>query len=226
MRRRTRIGAFAVAAGVLALSPAAFADAPAAPSVGEMDASMRSYFAAEKTEGWFFIGFGVASIGLGAYLLTRPEDFARGAAIPAIAVGALQAVGVGAYAFGVDAKVDHLGAELAHDPRAYRDEELARMSGVTRRFVVYRIVEIVVLAAGAGLVTAGFLRPSDALKGAGVTLAAQATILLTLDFFADARAHAYKDEIERFSPPAVTAITASVGAGASPWLVGYRGTFW
>ena len=223
MSRRSVLGALAVAAGVLTASVGALADMPPpALTQPEIRASMRSYFAAEKTEGWIFIGLGAASIGVGAYLLTRGEDWARGAAIPAIAVGALQGIGVGAYAFGIDSKVDQLDAQIAHDPAAYRTEEHARMDGVVRRFVIYRIVELVVLGAGAGLAVAGFVKPNDALKGAGITLAAQATILLTLDFFADARAHAYRDDIERFSPPPVT---LSLGAGGAPWMIGWRGTF-
>jgi hypothetical protein len=206
------------ALGALA-SPVAYADE--APTALEMDASMRSYFAAEKTEGWLFVGLGSASIGLGAYLLTRSEDLAHGIAYPVMAIGALQAIAVGAYAFGINSTVEHLSSELAHDPRTYREEELARMTGVTRRFVLYRIVELVVLATGAGFVTAGFVRSNDAFKGVGVGLASQASILLTLDFFADARAHAYRDQIDRFSP----SITASPGIGASPWMIGVQTSF-
>ncbi|HEU4407398.1 MAG TPA: hypothetical protein VFS43_19175 [Polyangiaceae bacterium] len=199
-RARRALAALAFALPTVGAARAALAAGPLDPPA--MTRAMRDYFSAEKSEGFVFLGLGVGSAALGGYLLTRKEGFARGAAWPLLGLGLVEALGVGSYALGLDAKADRLERQIRAEPASYKREELGRMAGVKTRFVVYRFAELAILAAGGGLLAAGLVRDRDGLKGAGTALASHAALLLALDYFAERRAHDYYDQLASFAPPA------------------------
>jgi hypothetical protein len=200
---RRALAALAVALPVGLAARAALAAEPLDPPA--MTRAMRDYFSSEKSEGFVFLGLGAGSAALGGYLLTRREGFARGAAWPLIGLGLVEALGVGSYALGLDAKADRLAKQIQADPAGYKREELDRVAGVKTRFVVYRFAELAILAAGGGLLAYGLVRDRDGFKGAGTALASHAALLLALDYFAERRAHDYYDQIASFAPAAPAA---------------------
>jgi drug/metabolite transporter (DMT)-like permease len=157
-----------------------------------MQQQMQSYFGAEKGESGFFIGLGVLALVLGAVFFTRDSAALRGAAFPLVLVGLIQlGVGLGVYLRTDKQQADLISLMRSDRPR-FLAEELPRMDKVNRNFDVYKIVEIVLLVVGVGLVVYGRGgRPM--LLGVGAGLAAQSAIMLALDFFAEARADRYTE---------------------------------
>ena len=154
---------------------------------------MDDWFAGERGEGFVFMGAGAVSVGGGAYLLTRDEPFARGAGYSTLGAGALLLTGIGFYMASLGPEHRRLTADLAADPDAFLVEETARMRGIARRFVLYRWVEISMVAIGGGLVTWGALDDRPLVAGIGTGLAAEFALALLLDLFAERRAHRYLD---------------------------------
>ena len=161
-----------------------------------MNNALVSYYAGEKSEALIFLGTGVFSIGLGSFLVTRDSRFARGAGYPTLTVGVLQTIFAASYHASIDGRVADLKKDLDTDPVAHRKRELDRIAGVNRRFVIFRYVELGIIAAGAALATVGFVKKNDILKGLGIGLAVESALFLSLDFFAERRAHQYRSKLE------------------------------
>jgi hypothetical protein len=70
-----------------------------------------------------------------------------------------------------------------------QSEEIPRMHVVMKNFTIYRWVEIILLLAG--IITLLFFPPLTILKGLGLGLAIQASIMLLPNFFAGSRAKSY-----------------------------------
>jgi hypothetical protein len=195
--RRAGVRGFAVASLCLGMLGLAAGTARAEPPREAMNNALVSYYDGEKAEGLIFLGTGVFSIGLGSYLVTRDSRFARGAGVPTLAVGVLQTIFAASYHAGIDGKVKDLRKQLDADPAAHRKKEIDRIAGVNRRFVIFRYAELGIIAAGATLATVGFVKKIDTLKGLGIGLAVESALFLSLDFFAERRAHQYRDKLER-----------------------------
>jgi hypothetical protein len=82
------------------------------------------------------------------------------------------------------------------------------MAGTSRRFVVYRAVEIGLTLAGAGMAGYGLAAKQDVWTGTGVGIGSLALPLVVIDTFNNARASRYLDRVRAFEP--------SVGIGPSP----------
>lgn len=163
-----------------------------------MAAEMKTYFAGEAAEAWAFVGLGAASIGSGVALLTRSSQAAAGASVPLFAVGLIQLVlGVGLWVR-TPGQVAALDAQLAQSPGAYAVAERTRMARVMRGFGVYKAVEVGLFFGGVGLAGVGGVAKSDFALGAGFSLAAEALVMLILDFFAEARGTAYESALLGF----------------------------
>jgi hypothetical protein len=103
---------------------------------------------------------------------------------------ALIQLGVGGSVyFRTDTQVAELSAQMSAEPAAYKAAELARMDKVSKNFEIYKVIEIVLLAAG--IVMAYALRRSEVFYGVAVGLIMQASVMLVLDLFAERRADTY-----------------------------------
>ncbi len=209
--------ALAFAAGVGLILAASTASA-AGPTRDEIDSSLRSYYGGERTSAYVVTGLGAISVGAGAYLVTRDSDFARGMGWPLLGLGALEAIGGIFYAFQVGAEIDHYEEVLGRDPAAFKNEELAHVEGTASRFVYYRLAELALTLAGAGIATYGFAANKDVYKGVGVGLASVGVPFLIIDTINNARAERYADDLRRFEP------VAAPGPGGS-FGFSLRGTF-
>ena len=175
--------------------------APASAQVDGMRADMHDYFGGETAEAWVFLGVGALALGGAAYGFGFSDDpYLEGAGWPVGIVGLIQVAAGLVLLARTPGQVGDLDAQLDTDPAGYRTDELTRMETVNDQFDLLAIVEVGLIAAGAGLATWGFLDDEPFAAGLGVGLAAQAAIMLVLDLVAAARADTYTSAIEAFRP--------------------------
>jgi len=144
------------------------------------------YFTGEKSESWLFLVVGIAGLALVFYfLLVLKTSFWKGLAIPFLLVSILEVL-VGVTLIDRSPKdivrVEHY---LKNEPMKIRTDEIPRMKRVMRNFVIFRYAEIVLILAGAALYLS--MGKNDFWKGLGIGLFLQASIILTLDYFAERR---------------------------------------
>jgi hypothetical protein len=202
-------------AAALPTRPSAELRAEAPVSRDAIADDVEGYYAGELFSAVFIGGLGLASTGVGAYLVTRDTDFARGYGWPLLTLGTLEAIGGVAYGLSVRGEIEHYGAMFAADPARFRAEEKAHIHGTNSRFVVYRTIEFVMAGAGAGMLVYGLAANRDAWKGAGAATLTVALPILVLDTFNSARAVRYEQRLDRFDP------ALAIGPG----FVGVRGRF-
>lgn len=154
---------------------------------------MSSYFSAEKQESLIFIAVGLLAIGIGAWLWMNGHRL-KSMAYPLVIIAVLQIVVGGSVYLRTDAQLSTLSAQLQANPAGLKAEETTRMQTVMKHFSIYKVVEMVLLMAGVGLIA--FLQHNDMAAGIGVGLVLQAALTLTLDVFAEARGSGYLSAIQ------------------------------
>ena len=153
------------------------------------------YFNAEKAESLLFIGFGVFAIMLSVYLFfILKESFWKGLAIPFILFSLVQLV-IGTTIY-IRSPKDNLRVEnlIKLEPEKIQTEEIPRMEIVVQNFVYYRYFEIALILVGIVLMYS--LSGYGFWKGVGLGLFIQCAVLLSLDFFAEKRAHFYLNHLQ------------------------------
>ena len=162
---------------------------------------IEKYFIAEKQESLVFLVIGIVAIVLAIlfYSLVKTQ-FSRGAALPLLVLGLIQAIaGYTVYQRSDDQRV---GLVYAYDmnPNQLKTEELTRMRKVQTNFILYRWVEICALVAGIILIL-WFRNPSEKnfWLGFGISLTLMAAELFTADFIAEKRAAYYASQLEEFT---------------------------
>jgi hypothetical protein len=160
--------------------------------VNDMHVAIIRYFTAEKRESLLFMLVGMAAV-VAAIFLWRTGSSFRGMGYPLVAIGLIQIVVGGTVYFRTDAQRLGLHKQLASEPRAYVAAETPRMAKVQHGFVVYRWVEISLLA----LSVLGFflLRGRQTLWASSLGLMLQSAVMLAMDFFAERRAEVYVERI-------------------------------
>lgn len=156
---------------------------------------IRNYFIAEKYESLLFVFTGIIAIGCGVYFLSIvKKPFTTGMAFPLIIVALIQLT-VGFTVYFRSPKDLHRIEQLAQkDVTQLKTSEITRMEVVMRNFLIYRYIEIVLMIMGLILMFA--FDNNDLLKGIGIGLFMQATLMLTLDFFAERRGADYLQHIK------------------------------
>ena len=163
---------------------------------------IHKYFISEKQESLLFLFLGIATILLAIvfffFIKTNPA-FYKGAAIPLVAIGLIQA----AVGYTVHARSDKQRIDIAYhagtDPQFLKRSELPRMETVMKNFVAYRYTEIAL--ALVGIVLFVYFRNNAARlfwQGLGLTLAVQALLMLGADYFAEKRGKTYTSGVESF----------------------------
>lgn len=156
-----------------------------------------TYFNGEKWESYLFLVLGVLSILISIYLVfVLKTSFWKGVAIPFILVGMLELV-VG-YTIVKRSPLDILRVErlIKEEPQQIVAEEIPRMEKVMSNFKVFRIAEIVLIALGIFLMY--YTLNDTFFRGLGLGLFFQASMVLSLDFFAERRGHVYLDFLNDF----------------------------
>jgi hypothetical protein len=165
-----------------------------AVSRSEMEAEMARYFAAERAASAVLLLCAVAGAVLAAGLLALRSPY-RAMAWPLVAIGLVQLV-VGATIFlRTPGQAARLTERLRSSPSECRAEETARMRRVQRSFVLYKRVEIGLLALG--LAFASIDGYGRTLYSVGLGLMLEAGLMLALDLRAERRGQRYLEAVTR-----------------------------
>jgi hypothetical protein len=154
---------------------------------------MSSYFVAEKQESIIFVVVGLLAIGLSLWLWMNGHRL-KSMAYPLVIVALMQIAVGGTVFLRTDRQVSTLSAQLQVNPVALKAEETTRMQTVMKNFSVYKIIEMLLLIAGLGMIA--FLQRNDVAAGIGIGLVLQAAFTLTLDIFAEARGADYLSAVQ------------------------------
>jgi hypothetical protein len=152
--------------------------------------AMLVYFQGEKIETLVFIlPIGLLSLVFGVWLVVDGgAGFARGVAIPFLAMGLLMtAVGAGV-GYRTPAQLAQLQQAVHQDPEAARASEVVRMKQVNSAWQAYLVLWA--LMGVAGLVLRWGTR-SDFTQGLGIALVLFCGVGLLVDGFAERRTHPY-----------------------------------
>ena len=159
--------------------------------------SIEKYFNGEKSESYVFIVIGMVALLIAFYFVfTLKTSFWRGVAIPFILVAMLEFI-IG-YAIVKRSPKDIYRVEsfIKVQPSKIALDEIPRMEKVMKNFVIFRYVEICLILLGIILMYSSL---NDTLwRGIGLGLFMQASIVLSLDFFAERRGHIYLEYLKEF----------------------------
>ncbi len=152
--------------------------------------SVVKYFNAEKAESYLFILVGVTAFIMALYFIfALKTSFWKGVAIPLIIIALLEFT-VG-YTIVTRSSKDMMRVQtyITNQPQKIKLDEIPRMEKVLSNFVIYRYVEIALIILGIVLMYSSM---NDTFwRGIGLGLFVQASIVLSLDFFAERRGHYY-----------------------------------
>lgn len=159
--------------------------------------SVIKYFNGEKAESYVFIVLGVIAFAMASYFyFVLKTSFWKGVAIPFIVVACLEFI-VG-YTIVTRSPKDIVRVEnfIKNEPHKISTEEIPRMEKVMRNFVIFRYIEITLIILGIALM---YSSKNDTFwRGIGLGLFIQASIVLSLDFFAEKRGHIYTTYLVEF----------------------------
>jgi len=157
--------------------------------------AVEKYFTGEKAESYLFLAMGIMSIILAVYFFfTLKQSFWKGVAVPFLLVAILEII-VG-YTIVTRSPKDIVRVEniLQNNKQHIQTEEIPRMEKVLQNFVVFRYIEIALIILGILLM---YATPAASFwKGLGLGLFMQASIVLTLDFFAESRGKIYIEYLQ------------------------------
>lgn len=163
----------------------------------EAKSIMRDYLDGEKVGGYVLVGMGAAGITSGTFLLKAHCPIRRGMAYPLITVGALHVVAGVYIGMASDKRIDDFGTEIDRDGQAWTERERERMDGVNTQFTVLKLVEVGLIAGGAGLAYYAYRKGRPKLEGVGIGIAIEAAATLAFDVWASHRASDYKDRLDK-----------------------------
>lgn len=159
--------------------------------------SIEKYFNGEKAESYVFIVIGLVALLIAFYFVfTLKTSFWRGVAIPFILVAMLEFI-IG-YTIVKRSPKDIYRVEsfIKVQPSKITLDEIPRMEKVMKNFIIFRYVEICLILLGIILMYSSL---NDTLwRGIGLGLFMQASIVLSLDFFAERRGHIYLEYLKEF----------------------------
>jgi hypothetical protein len=153
------------------------------------------YFNGEKAESYIFIIIGVIALAMALYFFFAfKTSFWKGVAIPFVIVALLEFV-VG-YTIVNRSPKDLVRVEtfVTKEPQKIQSVEIPRMEKVLSNFVIFRYIEIALIILGIVLMYSSM---NDTFwRGIGLGLFIQASIVLSLDFFAERRGHIYVEYLK------------------------------
>lgn len=159
---------------------------------------IHNYFSGEKAESILFITSGIVALVMPFYFIfVLKTSFWKGVAIPFLLVASLEIV-VGFTIF-IRSPKDKIRVEsyMSHEPQKIKQEEIPRMEKVLHNFLIYRYVEIALIFIG--IIFMYYTKNDTFLKGIGFGLFIMASIVLTLDFFAERRGIVYLEYLQNFT---------------------------
>lgn len=151
---------------------------------------IEKYFNAERAESLLFILVAVIALLVAGYFLLKLEKpYLNGISYALISVAIIQLT-VGTSIFLRSPKdIKRVERIIQTDSTKIQSEEIPRMKTVMKNFVVYRWVEIALILFGIFLFS--YNQSPNIWKGVGLGLIIQASLMLLLDYFAEARGKHY-----------------------------------
>ncbi len=162
------------------------------PSVAE--AALVRYLSAQRGRSVVFLGCAAAAVAASAALVMLRSPF-RAMAAPLLAVGLVQLAGGGTIFLRAPGQRARLVRQLRASPAAYGADETARMVRVQRRFMLYKRIDVGLLAAGLAFASVDAYGPT--LYAIGLGLILEAGLMLALDLRAERRAERYLEMVKR-----------------------------
>ena len=162
-------------------------------TASEVEAEMARYFAAERAESAVVLACAAGAAAIAAALVALRSPY-RGMAWPLVAVGLVQLAAGGTVFLRTPGQMARLRRQLRSSSAAYSAEEAARMRRVQRRFVLYKRVEVALLALG--LAFASIESYGRTLYAVGLGLILEAGLMLALDLRAERRGHRYLQAVK------------------------------
>ena len=148
------------------------------------------YFTGERFESFLFLGLGILGFAIAIFFLfILKTSFLKGVAIPFLLVSFLEIVVGVTLIYRTPKDIIRVETYLAEKNEMIQKEEIPRMEGVMRNFLVFRYTEITLIILGIILMY-GF-RQNLLWNGIGLGLFVQSSVVLLLDFFAERRGEVY-----------------------------------
>jgi hypothetical protein len=147
------------------------------------------YFNAEKFESVFFVLAGITATLIACYFIfVIKKPFQNGIAY-SITVIALIQITVGATVYIRSPKdINRVNQLIQTNKTRIQSEEIPRMNAVMKNFALYKYIEITLIISGIAFF---FFFNNELIKGIGLGLIIQSSIMLMLDFIAAARGNEY-----------------------------------
>lgn len=151
---------------------------------------IQSYFQKEKIGGFVAMAIGIVACAVGgAVLLKAGSPFYTGFCIPLVLIGFIQIMVGATVARRSDLQSEDLNKLLTDSPAEFRSLESPCIATVMQKFVVFKWVELAVIAVGLALVL--LIKTDNFPRGLGAGLLVQGVIMLVFDFFAEKRGKEY-----------------------------------
>ena len=153
------------------------------------------YFNGEKNESYVFILIGILAFAMALYFIfVLKSSFWKGVAIPFIIVAMLEFIVGYTIVKRSHKDLERVETFVKNQAQNIKTEEIPRMDKVLSNFVIYRYVEIALIILGIVLMYSSM---NDTFgRGIGLGLFIQASIVLSLDFFAERRGHIYMEYLK------------------------------
>jgi hypothetical protein len=148
------------------------------------------YFHGERVESFLFLVVGLAGLAVSCYsLFLKASSYWKGFAIPFLLVSILEIIVGISLIYRSPKDIIRVENYIKNEQFKIKTDEIPRMEKVMKNFVSYRYLEIALILIGAILYFAS--TDSDFWRGLGFGLFIQASIVLTLDYFAERRGFIY-----------------------------------
>ena len=153
------------------------------------------YFNGEKAESYVFILLGVIAFAMALYFIfALKSSFWKGVAIPFLVVALLECIVGYTIVTRSPKDLERVETCIQKEPKSLKTLEIPRMEKVMRNFMIFRYVEIALIILG---ITLMYSYKNDTfLKGIGLGLFIQGSIVLSLDFFAERRGYIYLEYLK------------------------------
>lgn len=153
------------------------------------------YFNGEKAESYVFILLGVIAFAMALYFIfALKSSFWKGVAIPFLVVALLECIVGYTIVTRSPKDLERVKTCIQKEPKGLKTLEIPRMEKVMRNFMIFRYVEIALIILG---ITLMYSYKNDTfLKGIGLGLFIQGSIVLSLDFFAERRGYIYLEYLK------------------------------
>ena len=153
------------------------------------------YFTGEKSESYLFLFLGIAGLAISVYFIfVNASSFWKGFSIPFILVSVLEIIVGVTLIFRSPKDIIREEQFIKNEQSKIKTDELLRMEKVMRNFVIFRYTEIGLILVGI-IIYFAFAK-YDFWKGLGLALCIQASVVLTLDYFAERRGFIYLEYLK------------------------------